>query len=86
MTVDPYLADKFALQELCAKYSRAVDRRDFALLRSLYHDDSSDEHGSMFAGGGCGALASLRRGLAGNDLPHGHRARTAHLAAHFTPA
>ena len=51
MTVDPHLADKFALQELCAKYSRAVDRRDFALLRSLYHDDSTDEHGNMFAGG-----------------------------------
>ena len=51
MTVDPGLADKFALQELCAKYSRAVDRRDFALLRSLYHDDANDEHGSMFAGG-----------------------------------
>ena len=46
------LADKFALQELCAKYSRAVDRRDFALLRNLYHDDSTDEHGNMFAGGG----------------------------------
>jgi hypothetical protein len=52
MSVDPYLADKFALQELCAKYSRAVDRRDFALLRSLYHEDSTDEHGSMFAGDG----------------------------------
>lgn len=52
MTVDPYLADKFALQELCAKYSRAVDRRDFALLRSLYHEDSTDEHGAMFSGDG----------------------------------
>jgi hypothetical protein len=52
MSVDPYLADKFALQELCAKYSRAVDRRDFELLRSLYHEDSTDEHGSMFAGDG----------------------------------
>jgi hypothetical protein len=52
MTVDPTVADKLALQELCAKYSRAVDRRDFELLRSLYHPDSTDEHGGMFAGAG----------------------------------
>lgn len=52
MSVDPTLADKMALQELCMKYSRAVDRRDFDLLRSLYAEDSTDEHGGMFAGSG----------------------------------
>jgi len=52
MTAESNFADKLALQELCAKYSRAVDRRDFDLLRSLYAEDSTDEHGSMFAGGG----------------------------------
>ena len=61
MSVDPYLADKFALQELCAKYSRAVDRRDFELLRSLYHPDSTDEHGNMFAGEGGDFVAYVSR-------------------------
>jgi hypothetical protein len=45
-------ADRGALHDLVLTYSRAVDRRDFALLRSLYHDDSVEEHGSMFSGSG----------------------------------
>lgn len=40
-----------SLRRLVATYSRAVDRRDFALLRSLYHDDAYEQHGAMFAGG-----------------------------------
>lgn len=50
VTVEEML-DNFALQHLAWTYCHAVDRRDFALLRSLYHDDAFDDHGPMFRGG-----------------------------------
>lgn len=45
------IAARDALARLVVAYSRAVDRRDFALLRSLYHDDARETHGAMFSGG-----------------------------------
>jgi hypothetical protein len=53
------LIDKQALAELVLTYCRAVDRRDFALLRSLYHDDAVDDHGAMFCGSADEYLAWL---------------------------
>jgi hypothetical protein len=44
------LIDKQALHELVLTYCRACDRRDFPLLRTLYHDDAIDDHGAMFCG------------------------------------
>jgi ketosteroid isomerase-like protein len=53
MTVDrvSLMLDKHELHELVLTYCRAIDRQDFALVRTLYHDDAIDDHGDMFKGG-----------------------------------
>lgn len=48
--MDQALLDQVALRDLVMRYCRGCDRRDFALVRSLYHDDAVDDHGSMFKG------------------------------------
>jgi SnoaL-like domain len=53
------LIDQQALRELVLRYCRACDRRDFALLRTLYHDDAIDDHGAMFCGSADEYLAWL---------------------------
>jgi len=44
------LLDRQQINDLVWSYCRAVDRRDFEQLRSLYHEDATDEHGGMFSG------------------------------------
>jgi len=44
------LADRAAIEDLVKLYARGVDRRDFALLRTLYHPDAIDDHGSYYCG------------------------------------
>lgn len=46
------LLDKQALYELVLNYCRGVDRHGFALLESLYHPDSTDDHSPLFKGSG----------------------------------
>src|SRR5271163_1863030 len=39
------------LHQLVSAYCRAVDRADYDALRSLYHPDATDSHGSFSTGG-----------------------------------
>jgi len=50
-TIDT-LAAKQELYELVVRYSRFVDRKDFAALAHLYHPDAIHDHGGMFKGNG----------------------------------
>jgi hypothetical protein len=40
------VVDQFAIRDLLLRYARGIDRRDLDLVRSCYHADAVDEHGS----------------------------------------
>lgn len=44
------LIDRQAILDLVHIYCRAADRHDHALMRTLYHEDATDDHGSFFKG------------------------------------
>jgi hypothetical protein len=54
------LVDRQAVQDVLLRYCRGVDRRDYALVRSCYHDDAYDFHGS-YEGGPDGFIEHLKR-------------------------
>lgn len=66
------LIDKQAILELVQGYSRAVDRRDFALLSSLYTEDGIDDHTGLYCGPVAGFVDWLRAALAGVDATTHH--------------
>jgi hypothetical protein len=58
------MLDTFALQRLVWTYCHGIDRRDFGLVRSLYHDDAIDDHGGMFCGSAEAFVAWLPTAMA----------------------
>ena len=57
------LIEKQAILERVHCYSRAVDRRDYALLASLYAEDGIDDHTGLY----CGPVAGFVEWLRGAD-------------------
>lgn len=66
------LIEKQAITELVQSYSRAVDRRDYDLLASLYSDDAIDDHTGNYCGPAAGFVAWLREALEGVDATTHH--------------
>lgn len=62
------LIAKDALRDLAARYARAVDRRDLELLRSVYHDDATDEHGVVYVGPASGFIDGFMEIMKGFEL------------------
>lgn len=58
------LADKQAVHDVLMRYTRGIDRRDWALVRSCYHDDAYDDHGS-YRGGPDGLVEHVSRNVPG---------------------
>lgn len=55
MAVDEAM-DRLALQHLVAAYGLGIDRRDYDLVRSLYHDDAIDDHSPYYRGPAAGYI------------------------------
>src|SRR5690606_21762880 len=66
------LLEKQAIRELVECYSRAVDRRDFALLASLYTEGGIHDPAGPYRGPAPGSAARLRRAPGGGDATTQH--------------
>ena len=52
------LEDRFQIEQTIRRWARAVDRRDWALVREVFHSDAIDDHG-MYKGSIDGLIEGL---------------------------
>ncbi len=57
------LIAKDAIRDLVLQYSRAIDRKDIALLRDLYTADATDTHGDSYDGDAVGYCDFIERSM-----------------------
>ena len=62
------LLDKQSIRELVFAYSRAVDRQDFGLLRTLFADDAFEDHGGLYRGPASGYVDWLQTAMVACDV------------------
>lgn len=60
-------SDQNQLHELVSRYCRSIDRHDWDALRSVYHPDSTDDHGEFYRGPGQGFADAAAEGLLAYD-------------------
>jgi len=72
---------KEQIRQAMARYSRGIDRRDEAMVRSAYHEDSFDEHGWGLSAGGWDFATLVRRD--GNGFPDEWKQTTHFLGQHL---
>ena len=73
------LLDKQAIHELINAYCNAADRHDHEKMRSLYHPDALDDHGSFFSGLAMEFIDKLPEIQAPMEILH-HNVTTVNLA------
>lgn len=65
------IAADLEIRQVLARYCRAVDRGDVALLKSVYHPDATDDHGT-FVGSGHDFATALVPSMDGGTLSSQH--------------
>jgi hypothetical protein len=65
------LVDRIAIHDATVRYCRGVDRLDADLIRSAYHEDAIDDHGS-FRGQRDDVVESLIARLKARYVAHSH--------------
>jgi len=65
------LTAELEIRRVLARYCRAVDRGDVELLKSVYHPDATDDHGT-FQGSGFAFAEALVPAMDGSSIPSQH--------------
>lgn len=76
-----HLLAKQQITDAMARYARGIDRRDESLVRSVYHEDSVDNHGFGNDSSGWGLAAKVRRD--GTGFPNEWHSTSHMLGQHY---